>query len=234
MLRGGLFHFLSDRALLAVAERAGERDLTDSQLFMADSESGGIIVQVISGTLELYLEDQCIGVVAEGETAQLPGENGAYASARGPVQLLFLKEKALHALVREYPDVAVPVFRLLHRRIAELNGALNTVFGDLPQLGLIEGTAGDVTGQKVSLRRARTVLGKSISPRMDVLTAAFRTNDTALLREHATITVKDGAAYIEPRQGELAINGSAVRHSLILSPDDQIWIGTLAFRIVLS
>jgi LmbE family N-acetylglucosaminyl deacetylase len=121
-----LFEDLDDAHLHRVAEITTERLLADGEYVCREGDIGDEVYVVSSGALEVWRGDpeKKVGTSAPGapigELAALTGfTRAASLKAQGRTELFVVRSEDLHALLREEPDIAEGLLRLLARRLRD-------------------------------------------------------------------------------------------------------------------
>ncbi len=239
-LRRGIFENLDETTLADLAGRMGQRDLEDGEVLFLRGEPGDEIFVIVSGQIEIFVDEHVVAVLGAGELfgemAVLGGGlRTAGGRARGETRLLFLKEKAIKLLIQQTPDLAFAIFRVLISRLEEANRLALFLSRPRTRLGSVEFVSGRLAGRTLPLHHRQSVVGRRRgSVGADALRVALPTRRPEVHERHALLTLEDGAAYLEPLEGPVLVNGEAIDDSLAISSTDVVDLGGLQLRFVVG
>lgn len=235
-LRKGIFSDLDEDTLEALAGRMGERELEDGENLFLNGEPGDEIFVIVDGEIEIYIKEHVIAVLGPGalfgEMAVLGGgKRTASGRAKGSLKLLFLKEKAIKILIQQLPDLAFAIFKVLIDRLEEANKLAMFMENEKIVYGEVVVNSGDIAGKNFPIYHQEAPLGKAKhSAAADSLRIALPTEGD-LLEKHAVVTIREGVAYIEPKEGDVLVNGVEIDDCFELAADDEVEAGGLKFSI---
>lgn len=235
-LKSGLFRTLDDETLSAIAGRMGERDFAAGETLFVAGEPGDEIFVIVEGEIEIFVGEHIIAVLGPGqlfgEMAVLGGgRRTAGGRARGEAKLLFLKEKALKILIQQLPGLAFAIFRVLIDRLDEANQANRFLSAPPPPVGMATVVSGPLTGEAYPIHHRRTLVGRSQHSTADVLRLTFPVEDEALCDDHAVLTIGEEGVFVEPRDGEVTVNGEAIAECMALTVDDRVGLADLEIQV---
>ncbi|MHC4873790.1 MAG: cyclic nucleotide-binding domain-containing protein [Planctomycetota bacterium] len=236
-LRKGIFSDLDEDTLEALAGRMGERELEDEENLFLSGEPGDEIFVIVEGEVDIYINEHVIAVLGPGalfgEMAVLGGgKRTASGRAKGALRLLFLKEKAIKILIQQLPDLAFAIFKVLIERLEEANKLAMFLENEKVVYGEVVVNSGDLAGKTFQIYHKEAPLGKAKnSAAADSLRIALPAAGGDLLDKHALVTIKDGIAYIEPKEGEVLVHGAEIDDCFELAADDEVEAGGLNFSI---
>ena len=235
-LERGIFEGLDDDTRLAVAGRMGQRDLQDGEVLFLEGEPGEEIFIILNGEIEIHLADYTVAVLQQGhvfgEMAVFGGgHRTASAKARGETRLLFLKDQAVRLLIQDDPHLAFEFFKVLSDRLEEANRVAQFLAKEKIEYGTIEVISGELAGRTFPLNHSNAFLGRSCGGVADVLRIALPVTGEGLLDKHARVTVSGSSVFIEPRDGEVVVNGEPTDESVEVGPDDTVEVGDLTLHL---
>jgi CRP-like cAMP-binding protein len=124
------FSGMEEAALAAVRRYVFEKKADRGETLAFESEPSDILYFVFNGVVKVFKtsadgKEQIFRVVRPGESFNdVPvlsgGINLVSAEAMGPVVLNGIKKKDLEAIIREHPQVALNVIKVLSQRVQEL------------------------------------------------------------------------------------------------------------------
>lgn len=235
-LERGIFEGLDPDARLAVAGRMGQQDLEDGETLFLEGEPGEELFIILKGEIDIYLGDHTVAVLQQGqifgEMAMFGGgRRTASARARGEAQLLFLKDQAVRLLIQNHPGIAFEFFKVLSDRLEEANRVAQFLAEEKTEYGTIEVVSGELAGQTFPLNHSSASIARSSGGVADVLQIALPVTDGELQGNHARVTVSGSSVFVEPQDGEVAVNGEPIEESVEVGPDDAVAVGSLTLRL---
>ena len=128
--RNPYFSDLSQDALNAIAKHIFEKKVDRGDIFLFEGESNEVLYFVVSGAVKVFKtstegKEQILGIARPGDsfndvTVFDGGTNLAAAQAMGPVVVYGIRKANLEAIIRDYPQVATNVSRVLANRVRYL------------------------------------------------------------------------------------------------------------------
>jgi CRP-like cAMP-binding protein len=234
-LSSGFFEMLDDEAREAIAERMGERELQDGEVLILEGEPGNQMFVIVSGTVEVRSSDSVLNVLGPGEVlgemallGRIP--RTATVRARGPVQVLFLRDKALHLLLQQIPELSIMLFRVLVERLKQANELIRFLSEPHEPVGTLEIESGPQGGMEIPLLSAESILGRKMG---SIFSDGLRVvlEGDGMETRHARLILSDGTAYIEGLTGTVSVDGEPIEESVQVLPENRILIGEVAFRV---
>lgn len=129
-----IFASLSPNLLAQVASRSGEKNVANGTLLFSEGSPGDTIYLIVTGKVEIFRRsaENIVVSLAVLNAGEILGEMAALgggirtASARAaePTTLLFIKSKALKALISKVPNFGFDVFHILVARLTDANDRL--------------------------------------------------------------------------------------------------------------
>ncbi|MEO8597539.1 MAG: Crp/Fnr family transcriptional regulator [Candidatus Solibacter sp.] len=139
-----LFAALTESELQALSQRAVERRFQGDEMLFWEGEPCTGIYLLTQGSVKIFKtsaagREMMLSLEsAPGSVAELPlfdgGPYPASVRAVGPVQALFINKGDVHAVCRQYPDVALKLLAVVGRRLRHLVGVVESMtFGSVTQ-----------------------------------------------------------------------------------------------------
>ncbi len=178
------FSGLEETGIASISRRVYKKKAGRGELLLAEGGKTDVLYFVAEGAVKVFKtsadgKEQILRIIRPGESFNdVPVLNGGVslvsAGAMGPVSLYALNKSDLEAIMREYPQVAFNVIKVLSRRVAELielveDLSFRHVTGRVAKM-LLE-YAGDKTGDRPRLTQqemaavigtAREMVGRSL------------------------------------------------------------------------
>jgi CRP-like cAMP-binding protein len=178
------FSGLDDSGIESVGRRVFEKKAQRGELLLSEGGQADALYFVAEGAVKVFKtsadgKEQILRIIRPGESFNdVPALNGGVslvsAGALGPVFLYAIKKSDLEEIMREHPQLAFNVIRVLSRRVAELidlveDLSFRHVTGRVAKM-LLE-YAGDRTGDRPRLTQqemaavigtAREMVGRSL------------------------------------------------------------------------
>jgi CRP-like cAMP-binding protein len=178
------FSGLDDSGIESVGRRVFEKKAQRGELLLSEGGQADALYFVAEGAVKVFKtsadgKEQILRIIRPGESFNdVPALNGGVslvsAGALGPVSLYAIKKSDLEEIMREHPQLAFNVIRVLSRRVAELidlveDLSFRHVTGRVAKM-LLE-YAGDRTGDRPRLTQqemaavigtAREMVGRSL------------------------------------------------------------------------
>jgi CRP-like cAMP-binding protein len=178
------FSGLDDSGIESVGRRVFEKKARRGELLLSEGGQADALYFVAEGAVKVFKtsadgKEQILRIIRPGESFNdVPALNGGVslvsAGALGPVFLYAIKKSDLEEIMREHPQLAFNVIRVLSRRVAELidlveDLSFRHVTGRVAKM-LLE-YAGDRTGDRPRLTQqemaavigtAREMVGRSL------------------------------------------------------------------------
>ena len=178
------FAQVSPAEIEAISRHVFEKTAAREDILMLEGEPAEALYFVASGAVKLFKtstegKEQILEIVRPGESfSEVPvldgSPNHASAQAMGPVILYGIRKNALEEILREYPQVARNVIRVLASRVRHLASlvedlSFRTVNGRIAKILLKYAARGTISGQRLTQREmaamagtAREVVGRSL------------------------------------------------------------------------
>lgn len=238
-LGGGIFGNLDEDIRLTVARRMGQRELADGDPLFLQGEPGDEIFIIVEGQIEINMGEHVVAVLEPGQVfGEMAvfgrGRRTAGARAKGTVQLLFLKNQAVRLLIQQVPDLAFEFFNVISDRLEEANHVSQFLAEPKVDHGTVEVIRGELAGQSFSINHKDAALGRSRGSVADVLRLALPVTGGDLMDRHARISISGNSVFIEPLDGEVAVNGESIDDGMEVGPEDTVEVGGLSLRFHLK
>jgi len=178
------FSGLSTEAMDSIAKFTFEKKVDKGGIFLLEGESDEVLYFVASGAVKIFKtstegKEQILGIARPGDSINDvavfdDGTNLAAAQAMGPVVVYGIKKNKLEAIIREYPQVAANVTRVLENRVRYLVSLVEDlsfrhVIGRIAKILLQYAGSGAETGQRLTQQEmaamagtVREVVGRSL------------------------------------------------------------------------
>ena len=125
-----LFAALAPQDLLPIAEVAEEHVFAEGELIAAEGEPGETTFIIVDGNVDVVADDRMLAVRVSGDVI---GEMSVISSrprvaslrAKSDVRVLEIHKPAFEAILRERPDTALALMRVLCERLAPYDPATN-------------------------------------------------------------------------------------------------------------
>lgn len=233
---------LSPETVEGIVKRMGEREFADHEIIFREGDAGDTLYFIVKGGVEIFKgEENASTVLAVLEAPDLFGDMAVLgegirttsARARGPVNLLFLKDKAIKILIQNTPETAFGLFRILTHRLARMNEyvtALATKHAVRATLTVIEGPD---RGHSVSMVGNRLEIGRrGGSPLEESFRCSLNDPSAGLARRHAEIVFQHGAFFLKDlgsKEGT-SLNDEKIENPVDLQSGDTITVGATRLK----
>ena len=124
------FSGLEESGINSISRHVYEKKAGRGELLLSEGAKADVLYFVVEGAVKVFKtsadgKEQILRIIRPGESFNdVPVLNGGVslvsAGAMGPVSLYALKKSDLDGIMREHPQVAFNVIRVLSRRVAEL------------------------------------------------------------------------------------------------------------------
>jgi CRP-like cAMP-binding protein len=178
------FSGLSPAAIDSIAKLTFEKKVDRGEIFLLEGESDGVLYFVASGAVKIFKtsaegKEQILSIARPGESINDVavfdgGPNLAAAQAMGPVVLYGITKNNLETIIRDYPQVAANVTRVLANRVRYLASLVEDlsfkhVTGRIAKILLQYAGSGTEAGQRLTQQEmaamagtVREVVGRSL------------------------------------------------------------------------
>jgi len=178
------FSGLTPAAIEAIAKLVFEKKVGKGEIFLLEGESDGVLYFVASGAAKIFKtsaegKEQILGIARPGESINDVavfdgGPNLAAAQAMGNVIVYGVRKNNLEAIIRDNPQVAANVIRVLANRVRYLVSLVEDlsfkhVIGRIAKILLRYAGSGAETGQRLTQQEmaamagtVREVVGRSL------------------------------------------------------------------------
>jgi len=178
------FSGLSTEALDSIAKLTFEKRVEKGEIFLLEGESDEVLYFVASGAVKIFKtsaegKEQILEIARPGDSLNDVavfdgGPNLASAQAMRPVVLYGVRKNNLEVIIRDYPQVAANVTRVLARRVRYLVSLVEDlsfkhVIGRIAKILLQYAGSGTDTGQRLTQQEmaamagtVREVVGRSL------------------------------------------------------------------------
>jgi CRP-like cAMP-binding protein len=177
------FSGLSPAALDVIAKVTFEKKIDRGEIFLLEGEADEVLYFVASGAVKIFKtsaegKEQILGIVRPGDSFNDVavfdgGPNLSAAQAMGPVVIYGIRKANLEAIIRDYPQVATNVTRVLATRVRYLVSLVEDlsfkhVIGRIAKV-LLQYASGTEMGQRLTQQEmaamagtVREVVGRSL------------------------------------------------------------------------
>ncbi len=177
------FSGLSPAALDVIAKVTFEKKIDRGEIFLLEGEADEVLYFVASGAVKIFKtsaegKEQILGIARPGDSFNDVavfdgGPNLSAAQAMGPVVIYGIRKANLEAIIRDYPQVATNVTRVLATRVRNLVSLVEDlsfkhVIGRIAKV-LLQYASGTETGQRLTQQEmaamagtVREVVGRSL------------------------------------------------------------------------
>jgi CRP-like cAMP-binding protein len=178
------FSGLSEANLALIGKHVFEKRAERGEILFFEGEPADVLYFVIEGVVKVFKtspdgKEQIFNIIRPGDSFNdVPvvsgGVNLASASAMSPVMLNGIKKKDLETIIKEYPQIALNIIKVLSRRVEELMAlvedfSFRRVSGRVAKI-LLEYTGKDgdkkprLTQQEIAamIGTAREMVGRSL------------------------------------------------------------------------
>jgi CRP-like cAMP-binding protein len=177
------FSGLSPAALDVIAKVTFEKKIDRGEIFLLEGEADEVLYFVGSGAVKIFKtsaegKEQILGIVRPGDSFNDVavfdgGPNLSAAQAMGPVVIYGIRKANLEAIIRDYPQVATNVTRVLATRVRYLVSLVEDlsfkhVIGRIAKV-LLQYASGTEMGQRLTQQEmaamtgtVREVVGRSL------------------------------------------------------------------------
>lgn len=124
------FAGLNDAHLALIGKHVFEKRASRGENLFFEGEPAEILYFVVEGVVKIFKtsadgKEQIFGIIRPGDSFNdVPviggGVNLLSAAALGPVLLNGIKKKDLEAIIKEYPQIALNIIKVLSKRVEEL------------------------------------------------------------------------------------------------------------------
>jgi CRP-like cAMP-binding protein len=181
--RNPYFSGLSPAALDVIAKVTFEKKIDRGEIFLLEGEADEVLYFVGSGAVKIFKtsaegKEQILGIVRPGDSFNDVavfdgGPNLSAAQAMGPVVIYGIRKANLEAIIRDYPQVATNVTRVLATRVRYLVSLVEDlsfkhVIGRIAKV-LLQYASGTEMGQRLTQQEmaamtgtVREVVGRSL------------------------------------------------------------------------
>jgi CRP-like cAMP-binding protein len=181
--RNPYFSGLSPAALDVIAKATFEKKIDRGEIFLLEGEAEEVLYFVSSGAVKIFKtsaegKEQILGIARPGDSFNDVavfdgGPNLSAAQAMGPVVLYGIRKANLEAIIRDYPQVATNVTRVLATRVRYLVSLVEDlsfkhVIGRIAKV-LLQYASGTEMGQRLTQQEmaamagtVREVVGRSL------------------------------------------------------------------------
>lgn len=237
LARTRLFGDLPTEDLELLAGRAGETSLAAGDTLVREGEPGDTIYVVVSGELsvvkranggEVLLATVRAGDVLGEIAALLGGGRTAGVRAITDAHLLFVKAKALRAVIQRSPDVALALLRVLAERLRAANDYIASMHPHTVPLARLTVESGPDEGRVFEIRARETVIGRATGNQFeDTTRCALRDDHPDVGFRHLRIFEVDGALYLDKACPDAAgfLNATPIVSAVELEDGDRIALG---------
>jgi CRP-like cAMP-binding protein len=178
------FSGLSPTALDSIAKLTFEKRVDRGEIFLLEGESDEVLYFVASGAVKIFKtsaegKEQILGIARPGDSLNDVavfdgGPNLAAAQTMSPVVLYGVRKNNLETIIRDYPQVATNVTRVLANRVRYLVSLVEDlsfkhVIGRIAKILLQYAGPGTETGQRLTQQEmaamagtVREVVGRSL------------------------------------------------------------------------
>jgi CRP-like cAMP-binding protein len=178
------FSGLSSSAIDSIVKRTFEKKVGRGEIFLLEGESDEVLYFLASGAVKVFKtsaegKEQILGIARPGDslndvTVFDGGPNLAAAQAMAPAVLYGVRKNNLEAIIRDYPQVAANVTRVLANRVRYLVSLVEDlsfkhVIGRIAKILLQYAGSGTETGQRLTQQEmaamagtVREVVGRSL------------------------------------------------------------------------
>jgi CRP/FNR family transcriptional regulator len=178
------FSGLNTEALDSIAKLTVEKRVERGEIFLLEGESDEVLYFVASGAVKIFKtsaegKEQILEIARPGDSLNDVavfdgGPNLASAQAMRPVVLYGVRKNNLEVIIRDYPQVAANVTRVLARRVRYLVSLVEDlsfkhVIGRIAKILLQYAGSGTDTGQRLTQQEmaamagtVREVVGRSL------------------------------------------------------------------------
>jgi CRP/FNR family cyclic AMP-dependent transcriptional regulator len=178
------FSGLSPAALDVIAKGTFEKKIDRGEIFLLEGEAEEVLYFVASGAVKIFKtsaegKEQILGIARPGDSFNDVavfdgGPNLSAAQAMGPVVIYGIRKANLEAIIRDYPQVATNVTRVLATRVRNLVSLVEDlsfkhVIGRIAKVLLQYAGSGTETGQRLTQQEmaamagtVREVVGRSL------------------------------------------------------------------------
>ena len=177
------FSGLSPAVIDSIAKLTFEKKVDRGEIFLLEGESDEVLYFVASGAVKIFKtsaegKEQILGIARPGDSINdvavfEGGPSLAAAQAMGPVVVYGVRKTNLEAIIRDYPQVATNVTRVLANRVRYLVSLVEDlsfkhVIGRIAKV-LLQYASGTETGQRLTQQEmaamagtVREVVGRSL------------------------------------------------------------------------
>jgi CRP-like cAMP-binding protein len=178
------FSGLNDANLALIGKHVFEKRAERGEILFFEGEAADVLYFVLEGVVKVFKtspdgKEQIFNIIRPGDSFNdVPvisgGVNLASASAMSPVMLNGIKKKDLEGIIRDYPQIALNIIKVLSRRVEELMAlvedfSFRRVSGRVAKI-LLEYTGKDgdekprLTQQEIAamIGTAREMVGRSL------------------------------------------------------------------------
>jgi CRP/FNR family transcriptional regulator len=168
------FSGLSAAALDSIAKLIFEKKVERGEIFLLEGESDEVLYFVVSGAVKIFKtsaegKEQILGIARPGDSFNDVavfdgGPNLAAAQAMAPVVLYGVRKNNLEAIIRDYPQVAANVMRVLANRVRYLVSLVEDlsfkhVIGRIAKILLQYAGSGIGMGQRLTQQEMASMAG---------------------------------------------------------------------------
>jgi len=243
--------FLRTQSLLAplapdilegLAGRCGEREFAAGEVLFEEGDPGDAIYFIVSGEVEVFTGDPERPIVlAVLEPPDLFGDMAVFddgvrttsARSRGPLTVLFLKDKAIRILIQKAPETAFGFFRILTHRLKRMNEHVAALSGGQPVRATLTIVEGPDHGRATPMAGHRIELGRrGGSPLEEAFRLSLSDSSADLARRHAEVFHHQGDFFLRDlgSKAGTTLNGARVTSTVDLQAGDIIGLGATRIR----
>ena len=168
------FSGLSTEALDSIAKLTFEKKVERGEIFLLEGESDEVLYFVASGAVKIFKtsaegKEQILEIARPGDSLNDVavfdgGPNLASAQAMRPVVLYGVRKNNLEVIIRDYPQVAANVTRVLAHRVRYLVSLVEDlsfkhVIGRIAKILLQYAGSGTETGQRLTQQEMAAMAG---------------------------------------------------------------------------
>jgi CRP/FNR family transcriptional regulator len=181
--RNPYFSGLNPAALDVIAKVTFEKKIDRGEIFLLEGEADEVLYFVASGAVKIFKtsaegKEQILGIARPGDSFNDVavfdgGPNLSATQAMGPVVIYGIRKANLEAIIRDYPQVATNVTRVLATKVRYLVSLVEDlsfkhVIGRIAKV-LLQYASGTETGQRLTQQEmaamagtVREVVGRSL------------------------------------------------------------------------
>lgn len=226
----------------SLARRMGEREFAAGEVLFREGDAGDTIYFIVKGEVEIFKGEEAkptILAVLEapdlfGDMAVLgEGVRTTSARARGPLSVLFLKEKAIKVLIQNIPETAFGFFRILTDRLKRMNEYVAALAGRQAVRARLTVVEGPDQGQTAAMIGSRIEIGRrGGSPIEETFRLSLGDPSPDLARHHAEIVFQEGGFFLRDLGSKAGtfLNGERIEEAMDLQPGDTVRLGANTLR----